>query len=232
MDTTIIIGVIIGSVITLVLVFGKTVLGVVWTGNGKKEHEIIQTRNRNAAVQEHLHPTYNRRREVFLKENEDNQKSVQVQVDSDTQIKTKSKSRSQTAIQFKHSSNLNDLIDKRVKTSDLIHIGNVIAIDNQSMTVLHYTKQEYVIPTYYIREYDEENVWIDTSIRYLYHYQTKGKPHPWFLICQSCLWCASCMTNIVETNSFPTSCPVCVGGNIESMSVARNEGQLLELAIE
>jgi hypothetical protein len=151
------------------------VLGVVWTGNGKKEHEIIQTRNRNAAVQEHLHPTYNRRREVFLKENEDNQKSVQVQVDSDTQIKTKS--RSQTAIQFKHSSNLNDLIDKRVKTSDLIDIGDVIAIDNQSMTVLGCNKQqEYVIPDYYIREYDEDNVLIDTSIQYLYHYETKGKP--------------------------------------------------------
>ena len=175
MDTTIIIGVIIGSVITLVLVFGKTVLGVVWTGNGKKEHEIIQIRNRNAAVQEHLHPTYNRRREVFLKENEDNQKSVQVKVNSDSQIETKS--RSQTAIQFKRSSNLNDLINKRVKTSDLIDIGDVIAIDNQSMTVLGCNKQqEYVIPDYYIREYDEDDVWIDTSIQYLYHYETKGKP--------------------------------------------------------
>jgi hypothetical protein len=224
------IGVIIGSAVTLVLVFGKTVLRVAWTENGTRELEMIQTRNRNAAVQDHLYYANNRRREVFLKQNENSQKSVQVQVDSDTQIKTKS--RSQTPVQFKRSSNLNELINKGVKTSDLIHIGNVIAIDNQSMTVLHYTKQEYVIPTYYIREYDEENVWIDTSIRYLYHYQTKGKPHPWFLICQSCLWCASCMTNIVETNSFPTNCPVCVGGNIESMSVARNEGQLLELAIE
>ena len=35
------------------------------------------------------------------------------------------------------------------------------------------------------------------------------------------------MTNIVETNSFPTGCPVCVGGNIESMSVARNEGRAI-----
>jgi hypothetical protein len=232
LDTTIVIGVIIGSVVTLVLVFGKTVLRVVWTENGTRELEMIQTRNRNAAVQEHLHYANNRRREVFLNENENSQKSVQVQVNSDTQIKSISKSRSQTPVQFKRSSNVNELLNKKVKTSDLIHIGSVIAINNQSMTVLHYTKQEYVIPTYYIREYDEENVLIDTSIRYLYHYQTKGKPNPWFLMCQSCFWCASCMTNMVETNSFPTSCPVCVGGNIESMSVARNEGQLLELAIE
>ena len=174
MDTTIVIGVIIGSVATLVLVFGKTVLGVAWTENGTREHEMIQTRNRNTAVQEHLHHADNRRRKVFLKQNENNQKSVQVEVNSDTQIKTKSKS--QTAVQFKRSSNLNELINKRVKTSDLIDIGNVIAIDNQSMTVLGCNKQEYVIPDYYIREYDEDNVLIDTSIQYLYHYETKGKP--------------------------------------------------------
>jgi hypothetical protein len=227
LDTTIIISVIIGSVVTLVLVFGKTVLGVAWT---ERELEMIQTRNRNEAVQEHLHHAHNSKRKVVLNQNENSQKSVQVQVNSGTQIK--SKSRSQTPVQFKCSSNLNELINKKVKTSDLIHIGNVIAIDNQSMTVLYYTTQEYVIPTYYIREYDEENVLIDTPLRYLYHYQTKGKARPWFLLCQSCFWCASCMTNIVETNSFPTNCPVCVGGNIESMSVAKNEGQLLELAIE
>lgn len=148
-----------GSVVTLVLVFGKTVLGVVWTENGRKEHKIIQVRNRNAAVQEHLH-----------------QKSVRVKVDSEAQIERKR--RSQIAVQFKRSSNLNDLKNKRVKTCDLIEIGSVITIDNQSMTVLGFDKQhEYVIPDYYIREYDEENVLIDTSFQYLYHYEIKEKPH-------------------------------------------------------
>jgi activator of 2-hydroxyglutaryl-CoA dehydratase len=176
LDTAIIIGVIIGSVATLALVFGKTVLGVAWTENGTREHEMIQTRNRYAAVQEHLHHADNRGRKVSLKQNENNQKSVQVEINSDSQIKTKS--RSQTTVQFKRSSNLNDLINKRVKTSDLMDIGYVIGIDNQLMTVLDHNKQEYAIPTYYIREYDKENVLIDTSIRYLYHYETKGKPHP------------------------------------------------------
>lgn len=177
MDTAIIIGVIIGSVATLVLVFGKMVLGVAWTENGTREHEMIQTRNRYAAVQEHLHHADNRERKVSLKQNENNQKSVQVEVNSDSQIKTKSKSKSQTTVQFKRSSNLNDLINKRVKTCDLMDVGCVIGIDNQSMTVLNHNKQEYAIPTYYIREYDEQNVLIDTSIQYLYHYETKGKPH-------------------------------------------------------
>ena len=175
MDTTIIIGVIIGSVVALVLLFGKMVLGVVWTGKGRKEHEVIQTGNRNIATQEHLHSTYNGNR-IFLKQNEDNQKS-EAKVNSDAQIETKSKSRSRTAVQFKRSCNLIELLNKRVKTSDLIEIGNVIAIDYQSMTVLGCNKQhEYVIPDYYIREYDEDSVLIDTSIQYLYHYEIKGKP--------------------------------------------------------
>ena len=46
------------------------------------------------------------------------------------------------------------------------------------MTVLGFDKQqEYVIPDYYIREYNEENVLIDTSIQYLYLYEIKEKPH-------------------------------------------------------
>ncbi|HEY7080867.1 MAG TPA: hypothetical protein VH500_14280, partial [Nitrososphaeraceae archaeon] len=80
------------------------------------------------------------------------------------------------AVQFKRSCNLNELISKRVKTSELIEIGNVIAIDNQSITVLGCNNQHtYVIPDYYIREYDEDNVLIDTSIQYLYHYEINVK---------------------------------------------------------
>jgi uncharacterized membrane protein len=177
LDIAIIFGVIVGSVVTLVLIFGKMVLGIVWTGNDKKEQEIIQIRNRNAAAQKYLHSTYNRRR-IFSKQNEDNQKP-EAKINSDAQIKTKSKSKSKsrTAVQFKRSCNLNELISKRVKTSDLIEIGNVIAIDNQSMTVLGCNKQHtYVIPDYYIREYDRDNVLIDTSIQYLYHYEINVKP--------------------------------------------------------
>ncbi|HEY7081262.1 MAG TPA: hypothetical protein VH500_16305 [Nitrososphaeraceae archaeon] len=176
MDTAIIIGVGIGSVVALVLVFGKMVLGVIWTGNGKKEHEIIQTRNLNVAAREHLVSTYNRN-SILSKQNEDNKKYVQIKARSDAQIETKSKSRSRTAVKFKRSCNLNELISKRVKTSDLIEVGNVIAIDNQSMTVLSCNKQHtYVIPDYYIREYDRDSVLIDTSIQYLYHYEINVKP--------------------------------------------------------
>jgi hypothetical protein len=166
-------GVIVGSVVTLVLVFGKIVLGVVWTGNGRKEHKIIQTKIQNVVAQEYLNSSTNRKG-LFLKQSEDDQKSIIDKVNSDAQIE--SKSRSRVSLQFKRSCNLNDLISKRVKTNELIEIGNVIAIDNQSMTVLGCNKQhEYVIPNYYIREYDENDVLIDTSIQYLYHYEINVK---------------------------------------------------------
>ena len=37
MDTTIIVGVIIGSVVAIILVFGKTVFRVAWTGNNRSK---------------------------------------------------------------------------------------------------------------------------------------------------------------------------------------------------
>jgi hypothetical protein len=175
LDTAIIFGVVVGSVITLVLIFGKLVLGVLWTETDKKEREIIQIRNRNVTAQKHLN-SINNRRGVFSKQNEDTHKP-EAKMNSDEHTKAESKSKSRTTVQFKLSYNLNELISKRVKTSDLIEIGNVIAIDNQSMTVLGCNKQHtYVIPDYYIREYDEDDVLIDTSIQYLYHYEIVAKP--------------------------------------------------------
>ena len=89
-------------------------------------------------------------------------------------IKVKSQSQSQNLVQLKRISSLNELINKKVKTCEMADVGNIIAIDKQSMTVLHETKQQYIIPTYYIREYNTENVVTDISIRYLYHYKAEG----------------------------------------------------------
>jgi hypothetical protein len=81
------------------------------------------------------------------------------------------KSHSQSLVQLKRISNWSELINKKVKTCEMVDVGNITAIDKQSMIVLHDTKQEYIIPTYYLREYNKENVVIDISIRYLYHYK-------------------------------------------------------------
>jgi hypothetical protein len=54
----------------------------------------------------------------------------------------------------------------------------------------------------------------------------------YFLICQSCFWCTSYMTNILKTNRSPPNCPVCIKGNIESMPIAKNEGYKFDYDIK
>jgi hypothetical protein len=50
-----------------------------------------------------------------------------------------------------------------------------------------------------------------------------------FLICQSCFWCASYINTITaftakrRGDAPPTKCPICIEGNIESMSINKNE---------
>jgi len=50
-----------------------------------------------------------------------------------------------------------------------------------------------------------------------------------FIICQSCFWCASYINTITaftarrRGDAPPTKCPICIEGNIESMSINKNE---------
>ena len=52
-----------------------------------------------------------------------------------------------------------------------------------------------------------------------------------FLICQSCFWCASYISTVTaftarrrrREDAPPTKCPICIEGNIESMSINKNE---------
>jgi hypothetical protein len=54
LDTAIIVGVIIGSVVAIALVFGKTVLGVAWTGNGGKRVTVVESGNKNKIIQRRM----------------------------------------------------------------------------------------------------------------------------------------------------------------------------------
>jgi hypothetical protein len=85
-------------------------------------------------------------------------------------------SNSQPVMQVKLSkwNNNNDLINKKVLSCEMIDIGYICSIENQLMTILDGKagrQEEYIIPTYFVREFDNEKVIIDTSARYLYHYQ-------------------------------------------------------------
>jgi hypothetical protein len=55
LDTAIIVGVVMGSVVAIALVFGKTVLGVAWTGNGAKRVTLVESANKNNIIQQHIH---------------------------------------------------------------------------------------------------------------------------------------------------------------------------------
>jgi len=156
-DAITLVGIMIGSSLAIALLFAATVLSLRWW-----EMILIHRHRRNG-------------KSIQQQQLEINRKLISNHV-TKVKVEAKTKSQSQTLVQLKRMSNWNELINKRVKTCEMSDIGYVFAIDNQSMTVSHYTtKQQYVIPTYYIREYDQESVLTDVSIRYLYHYNAEGK---------------------------------------------------------
>lgn len=85
-------------------------------------------------------------------------------------------SKSQSLVQVKKLSKWNNLINKKVFTCEMVDIGHIRTVDNEFMTIIRNEgrEQEYVIPTYYVREHDNERVLIDTSVRYLDRYQING----------------------------------------------------------
>ena len=149
MDTIILVVSMIGASLMIALIFASTVLSFKWWNM-----VLIRRHHRSKNNQQ--------------KQQENNRELIP----QHTSVKVKSQS--QNLVQLKRISSLNELINKKVKTCEMADVGNIIAIDKQSMTVLHETKQQYIIPTYYIREYNTENVVMDISIRYLYHYKAEG----------------------------------------------------------
>lgn len=137
----------VGSSLAMALVFASTVLS-------PKGHRMMRERSHNIN-QEQL----------------DMNRSLVSTVNSEAQAIKRSKS--QTLVQLKRMSYLDNLVGKRVITCEKSELGYVIAIDKLFITILHPSKQKYVIPTYYLREYDQEKIMIDVSIRYLHHYQSE-----------------------------------------------------------
>ena len=142
----------IGSSLTMVLLFIKTVLLVKWW-----KRYIYNTNLETGKSKE-------------------KRKSESTMVSTSDQMIVNSKSQSQSVVQVKLSKWNNDnLINKKVITCEMMDIGYVHTLENQLMTIIGNggRQQKYVIPTYYIREYDDRRVLIDTSARYLDRYQIK-----------------------------------------------------------
>ena len=142
MDSIIFLAVAIGASLTIVLVFSATILSIRWWKYGVK---------------------------VRRSTNKQNEKE-RSQCIRELGVRPVRRSKPQT-LNINQLSNWNELINKKVNTCEKIYIGRIIAIDGQSVTIRGDSRQEYAISTYWIREYDEEKAVIDTSIRYLDHYQ-------------------------------------------------------------
>jgi hypothetical protein len=144
-DSIIILAAAIGASLTIVVVFSGTVLSIKWWKYGVKVRRSTNKEN----------------------EKERSQRITELGVRS----VIRSKPLTRTLKKIDQLSNCNELINKKVNTCEKIYIGRIIAFDGHSVTIRSDSRQEYAISTYWIREYDEENAVIDTSIRYLDHYQ-------------------------------------------------------------
>ena len=68
----------------------------------------------------------------------------------------------------------NSLIQKKVKTKDLKDVGNIIMVDDEFITILEGTRQEYVIPKKYIKEFTETAVVLGVTAKELSTFEAKN----------------------------------------------------------
>ena len=67
----------------------------------------------------------------------------------------------------------NNLIQKNVKTKDSKDLGNIIMVDDEFVTILEGTRQEYVIPKKYVEEFTENEVILNLDFKELKAYEAK-----------------------------------------------------------
>jgi hypothetical protein len=149
LDTAIIVGVVIGSVVAMVLVFSKTVLGVAWTGKSARRIEVSETSNLNSAKQEYFSDIA--KRELY---------SVRTSSDK--------------PINVKKTNVIESLMDKQVLTCDNMTIGKVHAVHNNMMDIEGLSQDKrYEISAYYVRQNLHNSVLMDICASDLEHY----RPH-------------------------------------------------------
>jgi hypothetical protein len=159
-DTKIFTASALGSGLTAALLFGRTVLSIKsWKKNGfAKSQNVRQVQEQQKREQQKL-------------------EDANIAFASSSRT-TEPKSQSLIQVQKEKLSKLNyDYFkNKKVLTCEMVDIGYVTMVENQFMTVIRNGRGrqlQYVIPTYYVRECDNERVVIDTSVRYLNRYQIK-----------------------------------------------------------
>jgi DNA repair protein RadC len=159
-DTKIFTASALGSGLTAALLFGRTVLSI----KSWKKYGFAKSQNVS---------------ELQEQQKREKQKLEDANMAfSSSSNTTESKSQSLIQVQKEKLSKLNyDYFkNKKVLTCEMVDIGYVTMVENQFMTVIRNGRGrqlQYVIPTYYVRECDNERVLIDTSVRYIDRYQVK-----------------------------------------------------------
>lgn len=153
MDTAIIVGVVIGSVVAMVLIFAKTVLGVAWTGKSTRSLNARTSQNR---IQNRLEQEYS----VDINSSESELRLNQIP--------------NQRLTGGQKAAIVDSLIDKQVSTCDNMTIGNVHSVHNGMIVIVHnessVQQERYEIPTYYVRQNYENYVLLDICANDLGHY--------------------------------------------------------------
>jgi hypothetical protein len=103
LDTAIIVGVVMGSVVAIALVFGKTVLGVAWTA---KRVTLVENANKNNIIQQHIQD----KNDVSIKETS----NLELSRAADKLISS----------QVEKPQDLDSLLNKEVTTCDNVAIGH------------------------------------------------------------------------------------------------------------
>jgi len=153
LDTAIIVGVMIGSVVAIALVFGKTVLSVAWTGNDTKRLTAVQNGIKNKIAQEHLQE----KNEILSTKG-----LSKLSKDNDNRITSYSKK----------PKDFDSLLNKEVSTCDNVTIGSISALNNGLMFIIHAPQNiKYEIPTYFVRQHDQNSVLVDISAADLEYYK-------------------------------------------------------------
>lgn len=144
-----------GSVVAIALVFGKTVLSVAWTGNDTKRLTAVQSENKDKIVQQHLQDKNDvSRNNAFPKLGRGNDNRVSSYLEK--------------------SKGLDSLLNKEVSTCDNVSIGSISALHNGLMFIFYAPQNmKYEIPTYFVRQYDQNSVLVDISAGDLEHYKPK-----------------------------------------------------------
>ena len=143
----------IGSVVAIALVFGKTVLSVAWTGNGAKKVTASPNGDKNKIVHQY------RQDKSFLSINKTSSK---LEKDNNNRITSP----------IEESKGLHSLLNKEVSTCDNVTIGNISSLQNGLMFIFYAPLNiKYEIPTYFVRQYDQNKVLVDISAGDLEHYK-------------------------------------------------------------